>query len=163
MAEITVSLPEGEKKQLSDKATIADALSELLSNKQRKQTVAVGVGESLVDLSTELGDLGEQELELKQVLISSEEGLDILRHSTAHLMAKAVLDIYGSDVKVTIGPSIENGFYYDFDRKTPFTPDDFEAIEIKMILSTPSTISRNVNVSSPIHTSRLPKFGISSR
>jgi threonyl-tRNA synthetase len=132
MAEITVSLPEGEKKQLSDKATIADALSELLSNKQRKQTVAVGVGESLVDLSTELGDLGEQELELKQVLISSEEGLDILRHSTAHLMAKAVLDIYGSDVKVTIGPSIENGFYYDFDRKTPFTPDDFEAIETKM-------------------------------
>jgi len=65
-------------------------------------------------------------------LISSDEGLEILRHSTAHLMAKAVLDLYGPDVKVAIGPAIEDGFYYDFERETPFTPEDFEAIEGKM-------------------------------
>ena len=132
MAEITVSLPEGEKKQLSDMATVADAVGELLSNKQRKQTIAAGAGDALVDLSTELGSLGERDITIKPVLLSSAEGLDILRHSTAHLMAKAVVDLYGSDVKVTIGPAIEDGFYYDFDRQTPFTPDDFGDIEAKM-------------------------------
>ena len=132
MAEITVSLPEGEKKQLSDRATVADAVAELLSNKQRKQTIAAGTGEALVDLSTELGSLGEKDITINPVLLSSAEGLDILRHSTAHLMAKAVVDLYGSDVKVTIGPAIEDGFYYDFDRQTPFTPDDFGDIEAKM-------------------------------
>src|SRR5210317_1785345 len=146
MAEITVSLPEGEKKQLPGESTIADVLSELLSNKQRKQTLAVRVGESLVDLSTGLGDLGEDEIELIPVQLSSTEGLDILRHSTAHLMAKAVQDLYGNDVKVTIGPAIEDGFYYDFDRETPFTPDDFEAIEAKMLETARNGIAFEKNI-----------------
>ena len=132
MAEITISLAEGEKIKLADTATVADAVAELLSNKQRKQTIAAVVGDTFVDLSIELGSLGEKDITIKPILLSSAEGLDILRHSTAHLMAKAVLDLYGPDVKVTIGPSIEDGFYYDFDRQRPFTPDDFAAIEAKM-------------------------------
>jgi threonyl-tRNA synthetase len=132
MSEITVILPEGETKRFKGDASVADALAELLSNKQRKQTVAVGVGDTLVDLSVRLDSLGQEKIELRPVLISSHEGLEILRHSTAHLMAKAVLDLYGPTVKVAIGPAIEDGFYYDFERETPFTPEDFESIEAKM-------------------------------
>jgi len=133
MPDINVQMPEGEQKQFAGDATVADAIAELLSNKQRKQTVAAGVGDNLVDLSVRLDSLGLETVELRPVSISSDEGLDVLRHSTAHLMAKAVLDLYGPDLKVAIGPSIEDGFYYDFDRKTPFTPEDFDAIEAKML------------------------------
>ena len=133
MSEINVQVVDGEQKQFPGDATVADAIAELLSNKQRKQTVAAGVGDTLVDLSVRLDSLGLDTVELRPVTISSDEGLDILRHSTAHLMAKAVMDIYGPDLKIAIGPSIDDGFYYDFDRKTPFTPEDFEAIEAKML------------------------------
>ena len=133
MSEIIVQITDGEQKQFAGDATVADAIAELLSNTQRKQTVAAGVGDNLVDLSVSLDSLGLENVELRPVLISSDEGLDILRHSTAHLMAKAVLDLYGPDVKVAIGPSIADGFYYDFDRETPFTPEDFAAIEAKML------------------------------
>jgi len=133
MSEINVQVVDGEQKQFPGDATVADAIAELLSNKQRKQTVAAGVGDTLVDLSVRLDSLGLDTVELRPVTISSDEGLDILRHSTAHLMAKAVMDIYGPDLKIAIGPSINDGFYYDFDRKTPFTPEDFEAIEAKML------------------------------
>ena len=133
MSEINVQVVEGEQKQFPGDATVADAIAELLSNKQRKQTVAAGVGNTLVDLSVRLDSLGLDTVELRPVILSSDEGLDILRHSTAHLMAKAVMDIYGPDLKIAIGPSIDDGFYYDFDRKTPFTPEDFEAIEAKML------------------------------
>src|SRR5210317_2181841 len=122
MPDINVQVAEGEPKQFAGDATVADAIAELLSNKQRKQTVAAGVGKDLVDLSVRLDSLGLETIELRPINISSDEGLDILRHSTAHLMAKAVLDIYGPDLKVAIGPSIEDGFYYDFDRDKPFTP-----------------------------------------
>ena len=133
MSEINVQVVDGEQKQFPGDATVADAIAELLSNKQRKQTVVAGVGDTLVDLSVRLDSLGLDTVELRPVTISSDEGLDILRHSTAHLMAKAVMDIYGPDLKIAIGPSIDDGFYYDFDRKTPFTPEDFEAIEAKML------------------------------
>ncbi len=132
MSEITVKIPDGEQKHFAGDATVGEAMAELLSNKQRKQTVAAGVDNALVDLSTRLDSLGQESVELRPVSISSDEGLDILRHSTAHLMAKAVLELYGPDLKIAIGPSIEDGFYYDFDRETPFTPEDFEAIEAKM-------------------------------
>jgi threonyl-tRNA synthetase len=132
MSDITVILPEGEAKSFSGEASVADALGAMLSNKQRKQTVAVRIGDDLADLSTKLDSLGREKIELQPVLLSSHEGLDILRHSTSHLMAKAVLDLYGPNLKVAIGPAIEDGFYYDFDREIPFTPEDFGSIEAKM-------------------------------
>ena len=109
MSEITVQVVEGEQKQFTGEATVADAIAELLSNKQRKQTVAARVGDDLVDLSVRLDSLGLETVVLRPVAVSSDEGLDILRHSTAHLMAKAVLDLYGPELKVAIGPAIEGG------------------------------------------------------
>ena len=140
MSEITVILPSGEQKGFPAETSVADAIAELLSNKQRKQTIAVGIDDTLVDLSVTLESLGQERVELRPITISSEEGLDILRHSTAHLMAKAVLDLYGPDLKVAIGPSIEDGFYYDFDRKTPFTPENFDSIEATMLETVNSRI-----------------------
>ena len=109
-------------------STVGQALSELLSNKQRKRTVAVTLDDQVLDLSAPL--LNDASLSLIQ--IGSEESLAILRHSTAHVMAEAVRELYGPDVKVAIGPSIDDGFYYDFDRDQAFTPEDFEQIEAKM-------------------------------
>jgi len=103
-------------------------LKELVSGKQRKQTVAVKGNGALLDLSTPV----TIDLILEPVSVHSEEGVEILRHSTAHIMALAVKELFGDQVKVAIGPSIEDGFYYDFDREKPFSPDDFELIEKKM-------------------------------
>lgn len=128
MAEITVALHNGEKTVLPAASTLKDALGDLVSNKQRKQIVGALIGESVVDLATPL----QEDTVFQPITKDSLEGLDILRHSTAHIMAKAVRDIFGKDVKVAIGPSIENGFYYDFLREEPFSPDDFEAIEARM-------------------------------
>jgi threonyl-tRNA synthetase len=125
---ISISIPDNGSRDFEQGTTAGEALKELVSNKVRKQTVAVKRNGEAVDLSTRLTD----DTVLEPVTMDSEEGLDILRHSAAHIMALAVRELYGPDVKVAIGPSIENGFYYDFDRDEPFTPDDFEMIEKKM-------------------------------
>lgn len=132
MAEITVSLKGGEKKEVPAESVLADAVAALLSKKQRKQVVAVRIDDALLDLSTPLADLGDRDLELEPITLASDEGLEILRHSTAHIMAHAVRDLYGDAVKVAIGPAIDSGFYYDFEREDPFTPDDFAQIEKRM-------------------------------
>src|SRR5690242_1911486 len=73
----------------------------------------------------------EADSELKIVTEKDAEGLEIIRHSTAHLLAYAVKELF-PEAQVTIGPVIEDGFYYDFSYKRPFTPEDLEAIEKKM-------------------------------
>ncbi len=109
-------------------SSVQDALVALLSNKQRKRTVAAKIGDAIADFTMLLGE----DTVLTPVQINSDEALDVLRHSTAHVMALAVRDVFGHDVKVAIGPSIENGFYYDFLRDEPFSPEDFEKIEARM-------------------------------
>lgn len=89
--------------------------------------IAARIGQDLVDLARELGD-GET---IEPVPMDSPDGLDILRHSTAHVMAQAVQDLFG-DAKLGIGPPITDGFYYDFDVEVPFTPEDLEKIEARM-------------------------------
>ncbi|TDC50207.1 threonine--tRNA ligase [Jiangella ureilytica] len=89
--------------------------------------VAARVGGTLVDLARVLAD-GD---EVEPVAIDSRDGRDILRHSTAHVMAQAVQALY-PEAKLGIGPPVENGFYYDFDVAEPFTPDDLKSIEKKM-------------------------------
>ncbi len=128
MSTIKVSIPDGESKAFPHGVTALDALKGLISNKQRKQVVAVVCDDQPVDLSSSL----TEDSQLQPILMSSAEGLHLLRHSAAHVMAQAVKDVFGQDVKVAIGPAIEDGFYYDFDREVSFTPDDFEAIEKKM-------------------------------
>jgi threonyl-tRNA synthetase len=128
MTEITVSLIEGDSVKVPVGTTVQDALAALLSNKQRKMTVAAKIGDAIADYTTSL----TEDTVLAPVQIGSDEALDILRHSTAHIMALAVRDVFGKDVKVAIGPSIENGFYYDFLRDETFSPEDFEKIEARM-------------------------------
>ena len=89
--------------------------------------VAARVNGTLRDLAWRLGD-GDA---VEQVGLSSEDGLAILRHSTAHVLAQAVQDLH-PDAKLGIGPPVENGFYYDFDVAEPFSPADLKAIEQKM-------------------------------
>jgi threonyl-tRNA synthetase len=91
------------------------------------EVIAARVGGALRDLATELHE-GD---EVEPVAIDSPDGRDILRHSTAHVMAQAVQDLF-PDTRLGIGPPVENGFYYDFDVETPFVPEDLERIETRM-------------------------------
>ncbi len=129
MAQITISLQDGEELKVEAPVVLKDILGQLLSNKQRKQVVAAFVADTIVDLHTPL----TEDCVIRPITRDSAEGLEVLRHSTAHVMAKAVRDVFGKDVKVAIGPAIENGFYYDFQREEPFSPDDFEKIENRMM------------------------------
>jgi threonyl-tRNA synthetase len=92
-----------------------------------RSIVAARVGGQLKDLAYQVAD-GD---EVEPVLISSEDGLNILRHSTAHVMAQAVQELF-PQAKLGIGPPVKDGFYYDFDVEKPFHPDDLKSIEKKM-------------------------------
>jgi len=128
MTDLSVTLHEGETIQVPTSTSVGKALAGLQSNKQQKRTIAARVNGIVVDLGTPL----EEDAIISPIQIDTEEGLAILRHSTAHVMAEAVKDIFGPGVKVAIGPAIENGFYYDFLRDEPFSPEDFDRIEKRM-------------------------------
>lgn len=110
----------------TDSLTALEALRSL-KVKAIDRVVAVKVDGSLRDLSTRI----ESQVELEPILVDSEEGAEILRHSTSHVMAMAVQELFPG-VKVTIGPAIQDGFYYDFDYERPFKEDDLPGIEEKM-------------------------------
>ncbi len=128
MSNIKVSVHEGDSLELAAGSTVREALGALLSNKQRRQTVAAKINNEIVDFTTVL----TADTVLTPVKTDDAEALDVLRHSAAHIMALAVREIFGENVKVAIGPAIENGFYYDFQRDEAFTPEDFEKIEARM-------------------------------
>jgi threonyl-tRNA synthetase len=128
MADIFLAREGGEKMAFPEGVTVGDALKALLSNKERKRTLAGRLNGAAVDLSTPVTASDR----LDPVTADSPEGLEILRHSCAHVMAQAVLDLFGPEVRVAIGPAVADGFYYDFDRPQPFTPDDFARIEQRM-------------------------------
>ncbi len=121
----------GKQVELAEGASCADALKEGLSKKQFKKVVAAKCGDTTLDLSATVTDTCTA---VEPVFEDSEEGLDIIRHSAAHLMAEAVKKLFPT-AKVTIGPAIKDGFYYDFDYERPFTPEDLEAIEKEMLSS----------------------------
>ncbi|WP_417914977.1 threonine--tRNA ligase [Candidatus Electronema sp. JM] len=128
MTSIAVSISGGEAKSFPAGIAAQDALKELVSGKQRKQAVAVRCNGKALDLSAPL----REDAALELITADSPEALQMLRHSAAHIMAQAVKELFGQNVQVTIGPAIEDGYYYDFDRQPAFTPDDFAAIEEKM-------------------------------
>ena len=127
----------GQEVSVEAGASLADAFKQALSNKQFKNLVVARYGETLLDLSL---PVPADCTTLEPVFADSPEGLAVIRHSTAHLMAEAVKKLFPT-AKVTIGPSVENGFYYDFDYERPFTPEDLEAIEAEMV--------RNVGADKP--------------
>jgi len=126
MSLINVQLPDGSKRELPSGATVAD-LAASIGAGLAKAALAGQVNGELVDLSASLADGASVAI----ITEKSPEALDIIRHSTSHLMAQAVKELF-PQAKVTIGPAVENGFYYDFDVDTPFTPEDLEKIEKRM-------------------------------
>ena len=119
---------EGNMVEVAAGATCADALKLALSGKRFKASIAVRAGDGLLDLSS---PVPADCTTLTPVTLDSDEGIDLLRHSTAHIMAAAVQRLFPK-AQVTIGPSIDNGFYYDFDAPRPFSVEDFPAIEAEM-------------------------------
>ncbi len=126
MSLLKIVLPDGKEIEVENNSTpfdIAKGISEGLA----RVALAAKFNGNLIDLHKPLTENGKIEL----ITDKSPEALEILRHSTAHLMAQAVRRLF-PETKVTIGPVIEDGFYYDFDRDTPFTPEDLEKIEKEM-------------------------------
>ncbi len=119
----------GNELEVEQGAIVGEVLKEALSKKQFKSAVAAKCGDTFIDLSS---TVPADCTTLEPVMDTSDEGLEIIRHSTAHLMAEAVKKLFPT-AKVTIGPSIANGFYYDFEYERPFTPEDLEAIEAEML------------------------------
>lgn len=124
---IAVTLPDGSKREFDAPVTVAQ-VARSIGSSLGKAALAGRVDGRLVDTS----HLIEQDVQLSIVTDKDAEGLDIIRHSTAHLLAYAVKELF-PDAQVTIGPVIDNGFYYDFSYQRPFTPEDLQAIEKKMV------------------------------
>jgi len=126
MSTISITLPDGSKRELPSGSTVAD-LAGSIGAGLAKAAIAGKIADALVDLATPLYDGCQVEI----ITEKSPDALNIIRHSAAHLMAQAVKQLFPK-AKVTIGPAIENGFYYDFDMDAPFTPEDLERIETRM-------------------------------
>jgi threonyl-tRNA synthetase len=123
---VSVRLPDGSQRQFDAPVTVAQVASSIGAG-LAKAALAGKVDGKVVDTSY----LIDRDVDLAIVTDKDPEGLDVIRHSTAHLLAYAVKELF-PEAQVTIGPTIDNGFYYDFSYKRPFTPEDLQAIEKKM-------------------------------
>ena len=123
---ITLTLPDGATQQF-DKPLTGIAFAESISKSLAKKALALKINGEAVDLATVI----DSDCEIAVLTASDEEGVDLMRHDCAHILAEAVQELF-PDTQVTIGPVIENGFYYDFARETPFSLDDLEKIEVRM-------------------------------
>ncbi|HEY4073444.1 MAG TPA: threonine--tRNA ligase [Herbaspirillum sp.] len=123
---ISIRLPDGSQRQFDAPQTVAQVAASIGAG-LAKAALAGKVDGKLVDTSY----LIDRDADLAIVTDKDADGLEVIRHSTAHLLAYAVKDLF-PDAQVTIGPVIENGFYYDFSYKRPFTPEDLLAIEKRM-------------------------------
>jgi len=126
-----IRLPDGSSRSFEQPVTVADVAMNIGAGLAKAalagKVTYTGQEAKLVDTS----HLIEQDVDLAIITDKNDEGLEVIRHSTAHLLAYAVKELF-PDAQVTIGPVIDNGFYYDFSYKRPFTPDDLAAIEKKM-------------------------------
>ena len=140
MDQINIQFPDGNSKAF-DKGTTTEDIAQSISPGLRKKAVAGKFNGQMVDLTRPLEEDGSIEI----VTPGSEEALEVLRHSTAHLMAQALKRLYG-DVKFGVGPVIEGGFYYDFDMDEKVSSDDFEKIEktMKQIVNENYKVERKV-------------------
>ncbi len=123
---LNIRLPDGSQKPFDKPVTVAEVAASIGAG-LAKAALAGKVDGKLVDTSYAI----DHDADVTIVTDKDPAGLDMLRHSTAHLLAHAVKELY-PDAQVTIGPVIEDGFYYDFSYKRPFTPDDLAAIELRM-------------------------------
>ncbi|MCH9052244.1 MAG: threonine--tRNA ligase [Proteobacteria bacterium] len=137
---VAITLPDGNVREFDGPVSGAE-VSAAIGPGLAKAALAIRVNGELRDLSRPIIDDAKIEI----VTRDHDDALEIIRHDAAHVMAEAVKELY-TDTQVTIGPSIENGFYYDFARPTPFTPEDLEKIEGRMreIVERDESISREV-------------------
>ena len=137
---LVITLPDGSRREFDHAVTVLD-VAQSIGAGLAKATLAGRVNNVLVDAST----LITADASLQIITAKDEEGVDVIRHSTAHLLAQAVKQLF-PDAQVTIGPVIENGFYYDFSYHRAFTPEDLTAIEAKMqaLVSADHAITRSV-------------------
>ena len=137
---VAITLPDGNVREFDGPVSGAD-VSAAIGPGLAKAALAIRVNGELWDLSRPIIDDAKIEI----VTRDHDDALEIIRHDAAHVMAEAVKELY-TDTQVTIGPSIENGFYYDFARPTPFTPEDLEKIEERMreIVERDESVSREV-------------------
>src|SRR6185312_11429848 len=126
MSNLEITLPDGSKQFVAAETRPID-IARSISPRLADAAVVAKVNGELFDLTRPL----KQDAALQILTAKDPESLYVYRHSTAHLLAAAVLELY-PETQLGIGPPIDNGFYYDFDRPTPFTPDDLEKIERKM-------------------------------
>jgi threonyl-tRNA synthetase len=126
MSQIEITLPDRSKQSVPAGTRPID-IAQSISPRLAEAAVVAKVNGQLYDLTRSL----ESDAELAILTPQNPESLEVYRHSTAHLLAAAVLELY-PETKLGIGPPIENGFYYDFDRAVPFTPEDLEKIEKRM-------------------------------
>lgn len=125
---VKVTLPDGAVREVEHGTTIAE-LAGMISTSLRKKAIAGKFDGKVVDLAFKL----ERDAQVEIIMPGTKEALEVLRHSSAHLMAQALKRLYGEkNVKLGIGPVIEDGFYYDIDMDTSLTPDDLPRIEKEM-------------------------------
>ena len=135
-----ITLPDGSEKQF-DTVTRGAEIAASIGKSLARDAVAVRVDGELWDLSRDI----ESDAAIEIVTRDSDEGVELLRHDAAHALAEAVKELW-PETQVTIGPAIENGFYYDFSREEPFTDSDLEVIEARMkeIVDRDEAIKREV-------------------
>ncbi|MGI9258855.1 MAG: threonine--tRNA ligase [Gammaproteobacteria bacterium] len=135
-----ITLPDGSTREFPKPVTGLE-VAESIGSRLAKDAVAIRADGDLLDLTATL----DNDVSIEILTRTSSEGLELLRHDAAHVMAEAVKELF-PDTQVTIGPAIENGFYYDFARDEPFTPEDLETIEKRMreIVQRDEAIEREV-------------------
>ncbi|MDG5786956.1 threonine--tRNA ligase [Evansella sp. AB-P1] len=152
--QIVMTFPDGAKKEFT-KGTTTEEIASSISSGLKKNALAGKVNGQLIDLREPIQEDGELEI----VTYDSNEGLEILRHSTAHLMAQAVKRLF-DDVKLGVGPVIEGGFYYDIDMPHTLTPEDLEKIEKEMKRIADENLEiRRVEVSRETAVNRYKEIG----
>ena len=136
----TISLPDGSKKEFENAVTPYEVAASIGAGLAKAAMAAI-VDDQEWDLTRPI----ETDAQIQLITNRDEKALEIIRHDCAHIMAEAVLELY-PETQVTIGPAIENGFYYDFHRETPFSTDDLDAIEQRMheIVDRDEEITRGV-------------------
>jgi threonyl-tRNA synthetase len=137
---IELKLPDGSVREI-EKPVDGLAFAESIAKSLAKKAIAVKIDGKVKDLATVI----DANASVEVVTAATQDGLELLRHDAAHVMAEAVQELY-PDTQVTIGPVIENGFYYDFARAEPFRPEDLERIEARMreIVDRDERITREV-------------------
>src|SRR5690625_4426873 len=137
---VAITLPDGSVRKFDGPVT-GQEVAESIGPGLAKAALAVKVNDELRDLARPI----EEDAELEIVTRTHEDALELIRHDAAHILAEAVKELY-PDVQVTFGPATADGFYYDFARDEPFTPEDLEKIEQRMheIVERDETITREV-------------------